>query len=69
MFCGRRAEKGRTEMPPLAARASEVGALVKKRGCVTGGHGLFLVQSLADQWGYVRDQLGTTVWFWLAGAA
>jgi anti-sigma regulatory factor (Ser/Thr protein kinase) len=30
------------------------------------GHGLFLVQSLADQWGYVRDEAGTTVWFWLS---
>jgi anti-sigma regulatory factor (Ser/Thr protein kinase) len=29
------------------------------------GHGLFLVQALADQWGYVRDDNGTTVWFWL----
>jgi anti-sigma regulatory factor (Ser/Thr protein kinase) len=29
------------------------------------GHGLFLVQTLADQWGYVRDDNGTTVWFWL----
>jgi anti-sigma regulatory factor (Ser/Thr protein kinase) len=34
------------------------------------GHGLFLVQTLADQWGYLRDDRGTTVWFWLgAGAA
>jgi anti-sigma regulatory factor (Ser/Thr protein kinase) len=32
------------------------------------GHGLFLVQSLADQWGYLRDKSGTTVWFWLARA-
>ena len=32
------------------------------------GHGLFLVQSLADQWGYLRDEAGTTVWFWLACA-
>ncbi len=39
--------------------------VVKGHSCVTGGHGLFLVQSLADQWGYVRDELGTTVWFWL----
>jgi anti-sigma regulatory factor (Ser/Thr protein kinase) len=31
------------------------------------GHGLFLVQTLADQWGYLRDDKGTTVWFWLAG--
>jgi len=29
------------------------------------GHGLLLVQALADQWGYVRDEIGTTVWFWL----
>ncbi len=30
------------------------------------GHGLFLVQELAAQWGYARDQAGTTVWFRLA---
>jgi anti-sigma regulatory factor (Ser/Thr protein kinase) len=33
------------------------------------GHGLFLVQTLADQWGYVRDNASTTVWFWLSAAA
>jgi anti-sigma regulatory factor (Ser/Thr protein kinase) len=33
------------------------------------GHGLYLVQTLADQWGYVRDDAGTTVWFWLSSAA
>jgi anti-sigma regulatory factor (Ser/Thr protein kinase) len=38
---------------------------VKGHGCVSGGHGLLLVQTLADQWGYLRDDLGTTVWFWL----
>jgi anti-sigma regulatory factor (Ser/Thr protein kinase) len=27
------------------------------------GHGLFLVQQLAAQWGYLRDPAGTTVWF------
>jgi anti-sigma regulatory factor (Ser/Thr protein kinase) len=32
------------------------------------GHGLFLVQCLADQWGYLRDERGTTVWFWLSCA-
>jgi anti-sigma regulatory factor (Ser/Thr protein kinase) len=32
------------------------------------GHGLFLVQTLADQWGYLRDDNGTTVWFWIARA-
>lgn len=46
---------------------SEVSApVVKGPGCVSGGHGLFLVQTLADHWGYVRDDAGTTVWFWLA---
>jgi anti-sigma regulatory factor (Ser/Thr protein kinase) len=29
------------------------------------GHGLFLVQHLAAQWGYHRDPAGTTVWFQL----
>jgi len=33
------------------------------------GHGLFLVQTLSDQWGYLRDDNGTTVWFWLGAAA
>ncbi len=29
------------------------------------GHGLFLVQNLAAEWGYQRDEAGTTVWFHL----
>jgi anti-sigma regulatory factor (Ser/Thr protein kinase) len=32
------------------------------------GHGLFLVQNLAAQWGYLRDAAGTTVWFHLPAA-
>jgi len=32
------------------------------------GHGLFLVQHLAAQWGYLRDPAGTTVWFHLTAA-
>jgi len=32
------------------------------------GHGLFLVQNLAAQWGYLREPAGTTVWFHLAAA-
>jgi anti-sigma regulatory factor (Ser/Thr protein kinase) len=49
---------------------SEVSApVVKGHGCVSGGHGLFLVQTLADQWGSARDDAGTTVWFWLSGPA
>jgi anti-sigma regulatory factor (Ser/Thr protein kinase) len=30
------------------------------------GQGLYLVQQMASQWGYRRDQGGTTVWFHLA---
>ncbi|MGH3260984.1 MAG: ATP-binding protein [Trebonia sp.] len=30
------------------------------------GHGLYLVQQLAAQWGHLRDPAGTTVWFRLA---
>jgi anti-sigma regulatory factor (Ser/Thr protein kinase) len=33
------------------------------------GHGLYLVQTLADQWGHISDETGTTVWFWLSAAA
>ena len=29
------------------------------------GHGLFLVEHLASQWGFQRDEAGTTVWFHL----
>lgn len=32
------------------------------------GHGLFMVQQLAAQWGYLREASGTTVWFHLATA-
>lgn len=38
---------------------------VRYESYACGGHGLLLVQSLADEWGYVRDEIGTTVWFWL----
>ncbi len=31
----------------------------------TDGHGLYLVQQLTAQWGYLRDPSGTTVWFHL----
>jgi anti-sigma regulatory factor (Ser/Thr protein kinase) len=33
------------------------------------GHGLFLVQQLAAQWGYLRDPAGTTVWFHLSAGS
>jgi anti-sigma regulatory factor (Ser/Thr protein kinase) len=32
------------------------------------GHGLYLVQHLAAQWGYLTDPAGTTVWFHLPAA-
>jgi anti-sigma regulatory factor (Ser/Thr protein kinase) len=54
----------------VADEGSELTAPVV-RGDVyaSDGHGLFLVQTLADQWGYLRDDHGTTVWFWLGRAA
>lgn len=33
------------------------------------GHGLYLVQQVAGQWGYLRGPAGTTVWFHLSAAA
>jgi anti-sigma regulatory factor (Ser/Thr protein kinase) len=30
------------------------------------GHGLYLVQQLSAQWGFLREPGGTTVWFHLA---
>lgn len=32
------------------------------------GQGLYLVQQMASQWGYLRGQASTTVWFYLASA-
>jgi anti-sigma regulatory factor (Ser/Thr protein kinase) len=40
--------------------------VVKGDLLATDGHGLFLVQQLTAQWGYLRDPAGTTVWFHLA---
>ena len=37
--------------------------VVRDDTLATDGRGLFLVQSLADEWGYQRDRSGTTVWF------
>ena len=60
---------GRTRIE-VTDDGSEVSVpVVKGHGCASGGHGLFLVQTLADQWGHVRDDAGTTVWFWLSGPA
>jgi anti-sigma regulatory factor (Ser/Thr protein kinase) len=42
--------------------------VVKGDLLATDGHGLFLVQQLTAQWGYLRDAGGTTVWFHLAPA-
>ena len=48
----------------VADQGSELSIpVVKGDGFVTGGHGLFLVQALAAEWGYVRGEPGTTVWF------
>ena len=37
--------------------------VVKSEVFEPDGHGLFLVEQLADNWGYTRDTVGTTVWF------
>jgi anti-sigma regulatory factor (Ser/Thr protein kinase) len=37
--------------------------VVKAEVYEPSGHGLFLVEQLADHWGYTRDEVGTTVWF------
>ena len=39
--------------------------VVKDEMLTTDGHGLYLVQQLTAQWGYLRDLAGTTVWFHL----
>jgi anti-sigma regulatory factor (Ser/Thr protein kinase) len=41
--------------------------VVKGEVLAPDGHGLFLVDQLSDSWGYVLDQVGTTVWFRLTG--
>jgi anti-sigma regulatory factor (Ser/Thr protein kinase) len=54
----------------VSDQGSELSApAVRSEVFASDGHGLFLVQSLADQWGYVRDDNCTTVWFWLAACA
>ena len=37
--------------------------VVKKDVCASSGHGLFLVEALAQEWGYSRGEHRTTVWF------
>jgi serine/threonine-protein kinase RsbW len=37
--------------------------VVKAEAYAAEGHGLFLVENLADQWGYESEDAGTTVWF------
>lgn len=43
--------------------------VVKGELLTPDGRGLFLVEQLAAQWGYLRDQAGTTVWFHLVAQA
>ena len=39
--------------------------VVKDDLLTTDGHGLYLVQQMTAQWGYLQDAAGTTVWFHL----
>jgi anti-sigma regulatory factor (Ser/Thr protein kinase) len=51
----------------VADEGSELSTpVVRGDAFASDGHGLFLVQTLADQWGYLRDDNGTMVWFWLS---
>ena len=43
--------------------------VVKDDALAGEGQGLYLVQQMAAQWGYLRDNAGTTVWFYLPAAA
>ena len=43
--------------------------LVRSDLFAQNGHGLYLVQQMAAQWGFLREPGGTTVWFHLAGGA
>jgi len=47
---------------------SDMVPIVKGDLFAPDGHGLYLVKQIAAQWGYLRDQAGTTVWFHLAAA-
>ena len=42
--------------------------VVKSDPLAGEGQGLYLVSQMASQWGYLRAQAGTTVWFYLACA-
>ena len=46
-----------------SARSAPV---VKNDVCASSGHGLFLVDALAQDWGYSQRESRTTVWFSLA---
>jgi len=51
----------------VSDNGSQVSApMVKCEVFSADGHGLFLVESMARQWGYRRDGTGTTVWFQLS---
>lgn len=41
--------------------------VVRSNLMAQNGQGLYLVQQMAAQWGFLRDAGGTTVWFHLAG--
>jgi anti-sigma regulatory factor (Ser/Thr protein kinase) len=50
----------------VADEGSDLSApIVRGDVYASDGHGLFLVRALSDQWGYLRQAKGTTVWFLL----
>jgi anti-sigma regulatory factor (Ser/Thr protein kinase) len=40
--------------------------VIRESALAIHGRGLLLVEALASDWGYARDESGTTVWFHLA---
>jgi anti-sigma regulatory factor (Ser/Thr protein kinase) len=48
--------------------SDQTSPVVKGDIFASDGHGLYLVETLARQWGYLRGGAGTTVWFRLAHA-
>jgi anti-sigma regulatory factor (Ser/Thr protein kinase) len=76
----RSAEPGGSVLIVVLEIADGIRVEVTDNGSVTGsptvkgdtfasdGHGLFLVESMARQWGFLRGMAGTTVWFQLGPA-
>jgi anti-sigma regulatory factor (Ser/Thr protein kinase) len=57
------AEAGAIRVEVTDSGSASSAPVVKDDSYTCDGHGLFLVQAVADQWGYRPAGAGTTVWF------